>query len=115
MFPATLLVFLGTRIILAYGIEIMQNRMSTPVSIKAFRTEKGLSQQNLATILNVGQMTVVRWEMGKSEPEGTAAAVLTTLVSDVSQREDLRMYGPVASGYAIYRMLKERLEKKERR
>ncbi len=85
----------------------MEKVILTPELIRKFRTEKGLSQQALATILNVGIISVSRWETGETKPGGTSAAVLAALVSD---RPDMHPYGPLASGYAIYRLLKSRFE-----
>jgi len=85
----------------------MEKATLTPASIRKFRAERGLSQQGLATVLNVGLVTVCRWETGKTKPEGTADAVLAALVSDRTESEP---YGPLASGYAIYRLLKSRFE-----
>lgn len=89
----------------------MKQEILTPTSIRRFRKERGLSQQELATILNVGMITVSRWERGKTKPDGTVAAILTTLISDFADHDDLRTYGPVASGYAIYRLLKQQLDR----
>lgn len=38
------------------------------MNLKHLRTEKGLSQQQLATKLNVSRSTVAMWEAGSSEP-----------------------------------------------
>ncbi|MFC1833239.1 helix-turn-helix domain-containing protein [Thermodesulfobacteriota bacterium] len=81
----------------------------TPESIRKFRAKRGLSQQRLASILNVGIATVSRWEHGQKKPSGTAAAVLETLLSD----GPVDGIGPVASGFAIYKLLKERVEPSE--
>ncbi|MBI5252191.1 MAG: helix-turn-helix domain-containing protein, partial [Desulfomonile tiedjei] len=40
-------------------------------SIKKFRAEMDFSQQEWATILNVGGVSVSRWETGESKPSGT--------------------------------------------
>lgn len=37
-------------------------------NLKELRIEKGLSQQELAQILNVTQSTVAKWESGDREP-----------------------------------------------
>ena len=81
----------------------------TPESIRAFRSRNRLSQQRLASILNVGIATVSRWENGLKRPSGTAEAVLETLLGEGS----VDGVGPVASGFAIYRLLKERIEVRE--
>jgi transcriptional regulator with XRE-family HTH domain len=36
--------------------------------LRRLRLERGLSQQALAELLGVDRRTVVRWEMGQSEP-----------------------------------------------
>ena len=41
-----------------------------------FRNDKGLSQQNLAESIGVGQVTVARWENGTSKPSPLAAVKL---------------------------------------
>jgi transcriptional regulator with XRE-family HTH domain len=84
----------------------MTKNILSPVSIKRFRQEQGLSQQALATLLNVGTKSVSRWETGQTEPAGTAAAILSVLVSGITRHEELGAMGPLASGYAIYQMLK---------
>jgi DNA-binding transcriptional regulator YiaG len=38
--------------------------------IKLFRSEKGLSQSDLASLLNVATYTVQRWEEGSTRPSG---------------------------------------------
>jgi transcriptional regulator with XRE-family HTH domain len=81
----------------------------TPEAIKGFRQQKKLSQQQLASILNVGVGTISRWENGLKPPSGTAAAVLESLLS----HGPANGVGPVASGYSIYVLLKERFEGRE--
>ena len=81
----------------------------TPEAIKRFRQRKNLSQQQFASILHVGVGTVSRWENGLKPPSGTAAAVLESLLSDGPANG----VGPVASGYSIYVLLKERFERRE--
>ena len=92
------------------NLKIMTKVILTPESIRRFRVEKGLSQQALATILNVGMISVSRWETGASKPSGTAAAVLATLISGVTRYEELGSVGPLASGYAIHQLLKGHFE-----
>ena len=53
----------------------------TPKTIKNFRKESELSQQNLASILGVGIATIKRWEKGDIAPSGTAAAILNTVIA----------------------------------
>lgn len=42
----------------------------TPDHIKQFRAEQNLTQQALADMLGVSQVTVARWETGVSTPPG---------------------------------------------
>lgn len=84
----------------------------SPEAIKKFREEKGLSQQQLASMLNVGVASLSRWENGAKTPTGPAAAILAALIGGASVRGILGM-GLVGSGYAIYRLLKERFEGEE--
>jgi DNA-binding transcriptional regulator YiaG len=70
-------------------------------AIKQFRESKGLSQQQFASMLNVGVASLSRWENGAKKPTGTAAAVLSALVGGS------RVAGLTGSGYAIYRLLKD--------
>jgi len=92
----------------------MKNQVLTPESIRRLRKERGLSQQDLATILNVGVISVSRWETGQTKPIGTAAAVLATLISGITRHQDLAPVGPLASGYAIHRLLKSHFEGDEK-
>lgn len=39
----------------------------TPVELKNWRDQQGLSQESLADLLGVHWMTVSRWELGKRE------------------------------------------------
>ncbi|MEW6350262.1 MAG: helix-turn-helix domain-containing protein [Thermodesulfobacteriota bacterium] len=83
----------------------------SPEAIKKFREGKGLSQQQLASMLNVGVASLSRWENGTKHPSGPAAAILAALIGgkDVESAGMLGV-GLVGSGYAIYRLLKERFE-----
>ena len=81
----------------------------TPEAIRKFREDKGLSQQQLASMLNVGVASLSRWENGTKEPTGPAAAILAALIGGTGLGGVLGM-GLVGSGYAIYRLLKERFE-----
>ena len=42
--------------------------------LKELRIEKGLSQMQLANILNISQSAIAKWELGKTEP--TASAII---------------------------------------
>jgi transcriptional regulator with XRE-family HTH domain len=88
----------------------MRRNILSPESIKRFREERGLSQQALATMLNVGSKSVSRWERGETEPTSTTAAILSVLISGITRHEEVSPVGPLASGYAIYRLLKSHFE-----
>jgi transcriptional regulator with XRE-family HTH domain len=88
----------------------MTKNILSPESIKRFREERNLSQQALATLLNIGSKSVSRWERGISEPSGTAAAILPVLISGITRHEELGPVGPLASGYAIYQVLRSHFE-----
>jgi transcriptional regulator with XRE-family HTH domain len=88
----------------------MTKNILSPESIRRFREERNLSQQELATLLNIGSKSVSRWETGKAEPSGTAAAVLSVLISGITRHEEVGPVGPLASGYAIYRLLRSHFE-----
>jgi transcriptional regulator with XRE-family HTH domain len=88
----------------------MTKNILSPESIKRFREERNLSQQALATLLNIGSKSVSRWERGISEPRGTAAAILSLLISDFTRHEELGPVGPLASKYAIYQVLRSHFE-----
>ena len=88
----------------------MKKEILSPESIKRFRGERGLSQQALATMPNVGSKSVYRWERGQNEPTGTTAAILSVLISGITRHEKLVPVGPLASGYAIYQLLKNHFE-----
>jgi len=88
----------------------MIRNILSPESIKGFREERGLSQQDLATVLNVASKTVSRWETGQTEPTGATAAILSVLISGITRHEEFGPVGPLASGYAIYQILKGHFE-----
>lgn len=51
--------------------------------LKDLRTERHLSQQQLADLLNISQSAIAKWELGKTEP--TASAIVSVaLFFDVS-------------------------------
>ena len=55
-----------------------------------YRGEKGLSQQELADLLQVTRQTVSRWESGKSRPQpGQIASICAALHIDVRTLDDL--------------------------
>lgn len=45
--------------------------------LRAFRTEKGLSQQELANLLGRNRITIHRWESGKRLPDKDDLSVIT--------------------------------------
>ena len=57
--------------------------MSFGKNLKDLRTERHLSQQQLADLLNISQSAIAKWELGKTEP--TASAIVSVaLFFDVS-------------------------------
>ena len=55
-----------------------------------YRGERGLSQQELADLLQVTRQTVSRWESGKSRPQpGQIASICAALHIDVRTLDDL--------------------------
>lgn len=57
--------------------------MSFGKILKDLRTERHLSQQQLADLLNITQSAIAKWELGKTEP--TASAIVSVaLFFDVS-------------------------------
>ena len=57
--------------------------MSFGKILKDMRTERHLSQQQLADLLNISQSAIAKWELGKTEP--TASAIVSVaLFFDVS-------------------------------
>lgn len=57
--------------------------MSFGKILKDLRTERHLSQQQLADLLNISQSAIAKWELGKTEP--TASAIVSVaLFFDVS-------------------------------
>lgn len=58
------------RLVLFYNII-----MKFQERLKELRTEKGLSQMQLAIILGISQSAIAKWELGKTEP--TASAIIS--------------------------------------
>lgn len=57
--------------------------MSFGKILKDLRTERHLSQQQLADLLNISQSAIAKWELGKTEP--TASAIVSVaLFFDIS-------------------------------
>lgn len=57
--------------------------MSFGKILKDLRTERHLSQQQLADLLNISQSAIAKWELGKTEPT-SSAIVSVALFFDVS-------------------------------
>ncbi len=89
-----------------------------PEDIKKFREEEGLTQEDLARLLNVSVTTVSRWETGDTNVTGTAAAVLGAFLGVAGAALGVAGLLPGAllggSAYGIYRMLKKRFEPNEK-
>jgi transcriptional regulator with XRE-family HTH domain len=79
--------------------------MLTPEAIQQFRKERGLSQQQLASMLGVGVTTISRWETGQAHVTGTAAVVLQTVIT--ATRTGLTAGLWLGSGNAIYQLLRD--------
>ena len=50
--------------------------------IKDLRIEKGLSQMQLAKLLNMSQSAVAKWELGKTEPTASAIILLAKIFNE---------------------------------
>jgi putative transcriptional regulator len=50
---------------------------TTTLNVKAIRTQTGLSQSQLATLMGISQRTLQQWETGRRHPQGPALALLT--------------------------------------
>lgn len=48
--------------------------------IRALRLQRGLSQRDLAALMNVAQATVHKWETGKAEPPISTLERLATVL-----------------------------------
>lgn len=46
-------------------------------NLKSLRTDAGLSQQQLADILNISQSAIAKWELGKTEPTASMITLLS--------------------------------------
>jgi transcriptional regulator with XRE-family HTH domain len=79
--------------------------MLTPQAIQQFRKERGLSRQQLASMLGVGRTTISRWETGQAHATGTAAVVLQTVIT--ATRTGLTAGLWLGSGSAIYELLRD--------
>jgi transcriptional regulator with XRE-family HTH domain len=83
--------------------------------IKKFREKEGMTQEDLARLLNVSVTTVSRWETGETKVTGTAAAVLGAILGAaiVAGPVGWLAGGLLGSSYGIYRLLKKRFEPDE--
>ena len=50
--------------------------------IKDLRIENGLSQMQLAKLLNMSQSAVAKWELGKTEPTASAIILLAKFFNE---------------------------------
>ena len=55
--------------------------MDFSIIIKKARLDLGMSQEELAHVLNVSYVTINRWENGKSEPSRLAKSVFFSFCS----------------------------------
>lgn len=77
----------------------------TPKAIQRFRQDRGISQQDLASLLGVGVKTISRWENGQAQATGTAAIVLQTVIS--ASYTGLTLELSLGRGHEIYQLLKD--------
>jgi len=47
------------------------------IEVKVIRTQTGLSQSQLATLMGISVRTLQNWETGRRQPQGPALALLT--------------------------------------
>jgi transcriptional regulator with XRE-family HTH domain len=96
----------------------MRNELEiSAADIKNFRKANNLSEQELASILNVGITTVSRWENNAAKPTETAEAILASLLncSPIGKLCEFGTGAAVAggllgNGYALYTLLRRRFE-----
>ncbi len=114
------------------SIDILDDMESKPDidpnDILSFRKARGLSQQELASMLGVGVATINRWENGKAEPTGTAASVLKAVIAgsaiggvgvglaglSAGAAFFGGLPGVLGGGYAVYSLLRETFGRRER-
>ncbi|WP_193211426.1 helix-turn-helix domain-containing protein [Luteolibacter marinus] len=53
----------------------------TAEKIRAFRTSKGLTQEELGKLCGVGKSSVSQWESGATEPSGPSRVILEDYLS----------------------------------
>lgn len=52
-----------------------------PLTIRTWRIEQGMTQEEMASLLGVGSSTVSRWERDvTSQPKGTSEMILKALI-----------------------------------
>ena len=84
------------------------NEILTPEEIQNYRKAKKLSQKDLAFILGVGLETVIEWENGQTQINGTSAIILRAVIT--ADKEGLTTELMFGSSYIIYQLLKEVFE-----
>ena len=52
--------------------------------IKELRTQKGLSQMDLAVATGISQSAIAKWELGKTEPTATAIIILARFFGETA-------------------------------
>ena len=52
--------------------------------IKELRTQKGLSQMDLAVATGISQSAIAKWELGKTEPTATAIIILARFFGETT-------------------------------
>jgi len=60
--------------------------------LKYCRNRKGWTQEQLARNIGVSLNTVQRWESGKTHPSPLAMEKLTTLLEDVLQQGQIKLF-----------------------
>ena len=97
------------------------NQVKIGSFIKQKRIEKGMTQQQLAEIMNVSQKTVSRWETGYNMPDisllSSLSAELGVSVSsllageETAVEEETKIYNALNYGLNEKRMLADRIKK----
>ena len=52
--------------------------------LKELRTAKGLSQMQLAKLLDISQSAIAKWELGKTEPTASAIIALAEYFNETT-------------------------------
>ena len=52
--------------------------------LKELRTAKGLSQMQLAKLLDFSQSAIAKWELGKTEPTASAIIILAKFFDETT-------------------------------